>query len=95
MDHSQHAATLVSLVLVFVPAKLLGAVFERLRLPGLVGEILAGVLIAVNLAGDLINVALGTEPRALIGVPVAVLILLFLCSARVRRFFNAAGAPWW
>ncbi len=45
MDRSQHAATLISLVLVFVPAKLLGAVFERWRLPGLVGEILAGVLV--------------------------------------------------
>src|ERR1700726_2283322 len=32
MDHSQHTATLVSLVLVFVPAKLLGALFERWRL---------------------------------------------------------------
>jgi Kef-type K+ transport system membrane component KefB len=45
MDHTQHAATLVSLVLVFIPAKLLGALFERCRLPGLVGEILAGILV--------------------------------------------------
>jgi hypothetical protein len=59
------------------------------------GHRLAIVLIAVNLAGDLINVALGIEPRALVGVPVAVLILVFLCSARVRQFFKAPGAPWW
>jgi Kef-type K+ transport system membrane component KefB len=51
MDHLQHAATLVSLVLVFVPAKLLGALFERLRLPGLVGEILAGVLVGPHVLG--------------------------------------------
>lgn len=51
MDRSQHAATLISLVLVFVPAKLLGAVFERWRLPGLVGEILAGVLVGPHVLG--------------------------------------------
>jgi hypothetical protein len=53
------------------------------------GHRLAIALIAINLAGDLVNVALGIEPRAIAGVPVAALILLYLGSARVRSFFRA------
>jgi Na+:H+ antiporter len=79
MDHSQHAATLVSLVLVFVPAKLLGAVFERLRLPGLVGEILAGVLIGPQVLGWL-------APNETVGLlaELGVLFLLFRVGLEVR-----------
>ena len=51
------------------------------------GRRLAITLIAINLAGDAANVILGTEPRALIGVPVAALLLLFLATGRVRAFF--------
>ena len=56
------------------------------------GHRLAIGLIVVNLAGDLVNVALGIEPRAIAGVPVAVLILVFLVSARVRSFFRPRRA---
>jgi hypothetical protein len=33
---------------------------------------------------------LGTEPRAVIGVPVALAILLYLVSRRVRNYFAQA-----
>jgi Na+:H+ antiporter len=41
----------VSMLLVFGSAKLLAEVFERLRQPGIVGEILAGVLIGPSVLG--------------------------------------------
>jgi hypothetical protein len=42
----------------------------------------------VNLAGDVVNAALGIEPRAVIGVPVVGLILWYLASRQVRGFFG-------
>ena len=42
----------------------------------------------VNLAGDVVNAALGNEPRAVVGVPVVVLILWYLSSRKVRNFFG-------
>jgi hypothetical protein len=43
----------------------------------------------LNLAGDVLNSALGIEPRALVGVPVVALILWYLVfSRRVRDFFG-------
>ena len=52
------------------------------------GYWLAVGLLATNLAGDLINVLLGTEPRALVGVPVAAALLAYLATRRVREFFR-------
>lgn len=69
----------MSLVLVFVPAKLLGAVFERLRLPGLVGEILAGVLIGPHVLGWL---APNETVRLL--AELGVLFLLFRVGLEVK-----------
>ena len=51
------------------------------------GYWLAVSLLAINLLGDVLNVFLGTEPRAVIGIPIALAILAFLMSRRVRRFF--------
>ena len=48
---------------------------------------LAVSLLAINLLGDILNVFLGTEPRAVIGIPIALAILAFMMSRRVRRFF--------
>jgi hypothetical protein len=42
----------------------------------------------INLAGDVVNSALGIEPRAVIGVPIVALILWYLLSAKVRNFFG-------
>jgi hypothetical protein len=56
------------------------------------GYRIALVLIAINLAGDIINSLLGTEPRAIIGVPIALAILIYLASKRVRLFFRNGEA---
>jgi hypothetical protein len=46
------------------------------------------ILLTINLLGDLANVLTGTEPRAIVGVPIVITILLYLLSKRVRRFFG-------
>ena len=51
------------------------------------GHILAITLIVVNLFSDLINTALRIEPRAIVGVPIALAILLYLRSRRVQNYF--------
>jgi hypothetical protein len=40
------------------------------------------------MTGDILNAALGIEPRAVVGVPVVALILWYLFSRRVRGFFG-------
>jgi hypothetical protein len=41
------------------------------------------------LLGNVINVALGTEPRAIVGVPIAAALLAYLIfSKQVREFFS-------
>ena len=44
-------------------------------------------MLAVNLAGDLVNVITGHEPRAIFGVPIVALILWYLSRPDVRRYF--------
>lgn len=51
------------------------------------GRILAITLIAVNLLSNLINTVLRIEPRAIVGVPIALAILLYLRSRRVQNYF--------
>jgi hypothetical protein len=46
-------------------------------------------LLLLNLTGDLINAALGIEPRAVAGVPIVALILWYLSRRQVRAFFQA------
>ena len=48
-------------------------------------------LIVINLLGDITNVLLGTEPRAIVGVPIAAAILAYLMSKRVRLFFSKSS----
>ena len=55
------------------------------------GHTIAIVLIAINLLSDVVNAALGIEPRTIIGVPIALAILLYLVSRRVRNYFAQAG----
>lgn len=51
-------------------------------------------LLLVNLAGDLVNAALGIEPRAVLGVPIVAVLLWYLSSSKVRSFFRpTAAAP--
>ncbi len=56
------------------------------------GYWLAVCLLAINLFADILNVFLGTEPRAVIGIPIALAILAFMMSRRVRRFFFGSDA---
>ena len=56
------------------------------------GYRLAFTLLVINLLGDIANVLTGTEPRALVGVPVVTVILFYLLSRRVRRFFGRPAA---
>lgn len=51
------------------------------------GWLVAVVLLAGSLAGDLANALSGLEPRAWFGVPVAALMLGYALSARVRANF--------
>lgn len=55
------------------------------------GYWLAVALLAINLLGDVANVLLGTEPRATVGIPIALAILAYMMSKRVRRFFVRIG----
>jgi len=53
------------------------------------GHRLAVALILINFTGDLINAALGIEPRAIFGIPVVVLLIAWLLSPGVRSYFRA------
>ncbi len=55
------------------------------------GYWLAMALLAINLLGDIVNVVLGTEPRAVVGIPIVLAIFAFLRSRRVRRFFTSSA----
>jgi len=48
------------------------------------------MLIAINLAGDIVNVVLGTEPRAAVGIPIAAAIIVYLLSSQVREYFKTS-----
>jgi hypothetical protein len=52
------------------------------------GHAIAVTLIAINLLSDFVNAVMGTEPRAIVGVPIAFALLLYLFSKRVRDFFK-------
>jgi len=47
-------------------------------------------LLLANLAGDLVNAALGVEPRAIVGIPIVAIILGYVSSRKVRAFFAEA-----
>lgn len=53
------------------------------------GHVIAVTLIAINLLSDIANAVLGTETRAIVGVPIASALLLYLLSKRVRNLFKA------
>ncbi len=51
------------------------------------GHILAIVLIGINLLSDIVNTVLGIEPKAIVGVPIALLMILYLFTKQVRSYF--------
>lgn len=52
------------------------------------GRRLAIIVLAINLAGDIANTLMGTDRRAIVGVPIAAALLAYLASTRVRRYFR-------
>ena len=56
------------------------------------GYWVALVLLVINLIGDTTNVLLGTEPRAAVGIPIVLAILVFLLSRRARKFFRVTAS---
>lgn len=52
------------------------------------GYWLAMAMLAANLIGDAINVINGTERRAIVGVPIVLLLLLFLSRRKTREYFR-------
>ena len=53
------------------------------------GFVLGVTMLLVSLLGDLANAALGLEPRAWVGVPIAALLLVVLATRRSRAFFTS------
>ena len=51
------------------------------------GYNLAVFIIGINFLADLVNVVLGTEPRAIIGLPIAGVILFYLLGQKRRSLF--------
>jgi len=49
------------------------------------GYWLAVALLITNLIGDVINVVVGTERRAIIGIPIVLLLLIYLFKAKASR----------
>jgi hypothetical protein len=52
------------------------------------GYWLAVTLLTINLLGDIVNVVLGVEPRAIVGVPIVIVLLIYLGRGKTRSFFG-------
>jgi len=52
------------------------------------GHRLAVALIAISLTGDVVNAIANSDPRPLIGLPIAVAMIVYLLSRRVRDQFE-------
>jgi uncharacterized membrane protein (DUF2068 family) len=51
------------------------------------GYWLAVGMLSINLIGNIINVAAGMEPRAIVGVPVVLILLIYLLRNKTRDYF--------
>jgi hypothetical protein len=74
-------------ILLFVVAAFCAAAAFGLFRGKLWGHRIAVLLISINLFAGLANAVSGTEPRAIVGVPIAGAILIYLLSRRVRLYF--------
>jgi hypothetical protein len=52
------------------------------------GYVIAIAILTINSFADVLNVISGNEPRAIIGIPIVILIVAYLLSRKVRRFFR-------
>jgi len=48
----------------------------------------AVVMLLLNLAGDIVNVIAGTERRAIVGIPIVILVLVYLLRKQTRDYFQ-------
>jgi Na+:H+ antiporter len=86
MGHAEQL--LLELFLMFGGAKLLGEIFERLRQPAIIGEILAGVLLGPSLLGLV-------QPNEILGglAEIGVIFLLFMIGLEIKpqQILQVAG----
>jgi Kef-type K+ transport system membrane component KefB len=75
----EHAGVLLAMFIIIASAKLMAEVFERLKQPAVVGEILAGVLIGPSVLG-------WVQPSELISVvaEIGVIFLLFTVGLETK-----------
>lgn len=75
----EHASVLLALFLMIAAAKLMAEIFERLRQPAVVGEILAGVMIGPSVLGLV-------KPSELISIiaEIGVIFLLFMVGLETK-----------
>jgi Kef-type K+ transport system membrane component KefB len=76
---TEHTGVLVDLVIMLVGAKLLAEIFERLRQPAVVGEILAGILIGPSL----LNWVQPSDTTAILA-EIGVIFLLFTVGLETK-----------
>jgi len=55
------------------------------------GYWLALVMLIVNLIGDAINVIAGNERRAIVGIPIVLILLLYLLRRNTRDYFRRSN----
>ena len=84
-------APAIALLAVVSIACLIGAV--GLWLGRRWGYLTAVGIFVFNLLGDLANSLTGTEPRAIIGVPITAAILWYLSTRAVRDYFSPRPQP--
>jgi Kef-type K+ transport system membrane component KefB len=106
MSNTDLAAVIVSLAVIVLSAHLLGYLFERMRQPRLVGEILAGVLVGPFVLGRfapaMSEALLGTEGSVTSNVLsftywLGLLLLMFISGSEVRRVLgqeNRKATTW-
>jgi uncharacterized membrane protein (DUF2068 family) len=83
-------ATMGSWALLLLTAVCLACAFASIGLwrMKLWGYWIAIGMLVINLIGDVYNTVSGTEPRAVIGIPIVLLILVFFIPHKVRDRFT-------
>jgi hypothetical protein len=46
-------------------------------------------MLLLNVAGDFINVISGSEPKAIVGIPIVLVIVVYLLRNRTRQYFKS------
>jgi len=78
-------AIILMLVVCVACALTLVGLWRRSRL----GYWLCVIMLTANLTGDLVGVISGTEPRALVGIPIVLFIVILWMRRKTRKYFDA------